>query len=117
MLLHHRPRKKTTLIIGMLLLGVLAAFMVLLPPTQLWTLIIFFVLFTLAIFFICAFTFNQVFRALLISIGLTVYMILRSLELRHWLYPLLIIAIIVSIEVYRISQNSPPKRSHDIPKL
>jgi len=98
--LHTRPRKKSLLAIGLILLLVLILFVIFIPPTGMLALIIFFLIFFSGIFYLATFGFNNLRRALLTSGGVTFILILRVAELRHWLYPVLILAIIVSLELY-----------------
>ena len=98
--LHTRPRKKSLLAIGLILLLGLILYTIFIPPAGILTLIIFFLIFLAGIFYLAAFGFNNLRKALLTSGGITLMMIFRALELRHWIYPVLILAIIISLELY-----------------
>ena len=68
------------------------------PPEMFWQFIGFFLLFGLAAFFLFLFILVQTRRAALVSIGLTTLLILRSLQLRHPLYPVLLLLCLISVE-------------------
>lgn len=67
------------------------------PPEQLLPLVAFYVLFALTIFCLTQFILQHVRRSFLIALGVTTYLILRSFNLRHPLYLVLLIALIISI--------------------
>ncbi len=99
MRLHTHPRKKSLLLIGLVLLVSLLLFIFLTPPSGMFSFMIFFFLFFVGLFYVCVFGFNSKRQAMLFSGGVTLIMLLRALELRHWIYPLLILAIIISLEL------------------
>lgn len=98
--LHRRPRKKSLLIIGLVLLLALILYIIFVPPAGIFHLIVFFLVLFASCFYLADYGFNSWRRALLVSGGVTLAMLLRALELRHWLYLVLIVAIIISIELY-----------------
>jgi hypothetical protein len=54
----------------------------------------------LTIFFFSLFIFNNVRRAMLTASGIVIFLLLRYFNLREILYPILLVACIVSIELY-----------------
>lgn len=98
--LRLRHRKKSHLVLGLLLTTILFGVVILLPPEGILVKGLFFLLFFSALFYLLRFAFKHSRRALLISIGITLLLLLRALGLRHWLYPLLIVALILSVEIY-----------------
>ncbi len=99
--LHTRQRKKSFLFLGLALLAVLIGEIILLPPQGILPFVFFFLLLFGGLFYLLSFIFNHSRPALIISIGLTFYIGLRFLGLHHWLYPLLIGAIIIAVEFYQ----------------
>ncbi len=98
--LYFQPRKKSFLLISLALMCLLTEEIILIPPQGILAFVFFFLIFFGAFYYLLRFIFNNFRPALLVSIGLTLFVGLRFLGLHHWLYPLLIGAIIVTIEVY-----------------
>jgi hypothetical protein len=68
------------------------------PPEIVWHFVGFYVLLGLSAFFLFHFILCHIRRAVLLSIGLVTIFILRSLNLRHPAYLLLLFAFLVSVE-------------------
>lgn len=99
--LHKRPRKIWTLILGIISLLMSVALIVTIPPTGILPQFGFFILLFGTLYGLVGYILNHTRRAFLISGALTLYLFLRSLGLTHWIYPLLILAIYITIEFYR----------------
>jgi len=97
---HSNPRKRTTLFIGLALLLGLVLYILAVPPTGIIRMGIFFLLILAASFYVFSFLFNERRLALLMSGGVILILILRALELRSWLYPFLIIALVFAVELF-----------------
>lgn len=78
----------------------LTGLVIVFPPVGIVPFAAFFLLLFSALFYLLRFALNHTRRALLLSTGITMLLLLRALGLRHWLYPLLISALLISIEVY-----------------
>ena len=91
-------------------MGVLAILITQTPPDNFIILVIFFILFTVDLFYLLVFILNHRRRAAFIALGITFVFILRALDLKHWLYPLLITALILSTELYIHNQSLKQKR-------
>lgn len=101
MLLHRpKPRKKTHLIIGLIIFTSLVGLVITFPPQGILLSIIFFILLFTSLFYLLSFVLNHPRRALLLSLGITFILILRALGLRHWLYLVLITSLVLSLNVY-----------------
>jgi hypothetical protein len=98
--LHQKPRKKTFLIISLISLFFNFIFINVFPPTNFFLILIFFILIGFFIFYLLLFIFKSPRRSLLITLGIILIFILRAIDLKHWLYPSLIIAINTIIEIY-----------------
>lgn len=63
-----------------------------------------FILFFFIIFFtclsLCLYLFNNVRRSVLLSLGIIAFLLLRFLQLRHPLYLVLLLASLISLELY-----------------
>ncbi len=103
-----KPRKKSSLIIGIMGLLILCSLILLIPPRNIFIIGFFFCVLLVSLFYLLSSLFNQRRRALLISSGITFYLILRALDLRHWLYFILIMAIVISLEMYAHNQSKRP---------
>ena len=93
-------RKKSHLIIGTIGLTFLIGFMIAFPPQGILLMIAFFSLFLTTLFYLLRYALNQSRTSLFLSTGITLLFILRAYNLRHWLYPLLIFALVLTLEVY-----------------
>lgn len=98
--LHPRPRKKWTLILGCVSLLFLTGFVITVSPDRLLARLAFFIFLFSTGFGFAAYIFNHTRRALILSFALTLYMFLRLLGLTHWLYPVLLTAILIASEIY-----------------
>ena len=61
---------------------------------------IFFVLFFFTVYGFASYILDHTRRAFLLSAGLTLYLFLRLLGLTHWIYLVLLVAILVFVELY-----------------
>jgi len=87
------------LIIGISFLSVLSWFVNTFPPENIPFLILFFVIVGTTTFFFSLFVFKIVRRALLVTLGVVIWLLLRLLGLRDFYYPLLLIPILISLEI------------------
>ncbi len=87
------------LILGVWGLSALGWFINSYPPTKAQYLIIFFLMVFFSSLFLFLYIFQNARRALLLSIGFAVFLILRLLDLRQPLYPILLLASLISLEV------------------
>ncbi len=69
------------------------------PPDSILRIASFFLLFFLTTLLISIFFLKNVRQGLFVSLGLTVFFLLRMLNLREPLYPLLLLAALISLEV------------------
>ena len=99
--MHLRQKRKLGwLILGLTGLASLAFWVYFFSPDKLLTLIVFYLLVGLSSFFLVLFILNHRRRAVLISSGLVLFLFMRQLELRQPVYLLLILATLVSLELY-----------------
>ena len=99
--MHLRQKRKLGwLILGLTGLASLAFWVYFFSPDKLLTLIVFYLLVGLSSFFLVLFILNHRRRAVLISCGLVLFLFMRQLELRQPIYLLLILATLVSLELY-----------------
>ena len=70
------------------------------PPDRIESMIIFFVLLFVAVFWTAGFAFANLRRGVLVALGLTVYLLLRFLKMETMLTTLLLAALLVTVEVY-----------------
>lgn len=101
----HRERNINYLIFSIIGLCGLAWFITGVSPDILWMQGIFYAALGIIMFCLGMFVFASKKEAFLISIGSIVYFILRSLNLRHPLYLLLLVAVLSSINVYYNKQD------------
>ena len=95
----RRSRQKRFLIIGSIFFLPIIFIITTQVPTIIFTTIFFLLLF-LSFLYLGRFFLNQTRLSFLLSCAMILWLFLRALQLRHWLYPLLILAIIISIELY-----------------
>lgn len=107
----RRQRKISWMIIGLVLLGILIAYIFFVPPKNIFSISGFLLFFMISLFYLLLFTLNHPRQALLISIAVTAYLIVRMFDLTHWLYPILLIAIVATLELYFHTQKKPPSSS------
>jgi len=93
----HKERNINYLIFAIVALCGLAWFVNCISPDVLWLQAIFYVILGIITFCLSMFIFASNKEALLISIGTIIYFLLRSLNLRHPLYLILLIALLISI--------------------
>jgi len=96
----HKERNINYLIFTIIGLCGLAWFVNSVSPDLFWLQCIFYVALGIITFCVSMFVFASTKEARLISIGTIVYFLLRSLNLRHPLYLILLIAVLYSIAVY-----------------
>jgi len=96
----HKERNINYLIFSIVALCGLAWFINVVTPDILWMQSIFYVALGIITFCLSMFIFASNKEALLISIGTIIYFLLRSLNLRHPLYLILLIAVLASIRQY-----------------
>lgn len=95
-----RQRRNTKLLIlGFLGLAGLAFFADKFAPSSLQIVSAFLLIFLLSDFFLSQYLLNNVRRAILLSSGLTVFLALRAAGLREPIYPALLIACLISLEL------------------
>ncbi|MBI3577547.1 hypothetical protein HY086_05920 [Candidatus Gottesmanbacteria bacterium] len=98
--MRSKPRNPWWLVLGISGISLLAWFVNTYPPDSLVRMAVFFILFFLTSFSIAHFILNNVRRSVLLSFGLIVYLLLRLLNLREPLYPLLLFITLISLEVF-----------------
>jgi hypothetical protein len=98
MQLHSPKRNILHLFLFLVFASALGWFINSYPPEAVWQFGTFYLLLGLAVFFLFQFIFHHVRRAVLGSVGLVTILILRSLNLRHPAYLLLLFACLVSVE-------------------
>ncbi len=93
------PRNPWWLVLGVSGISLIAWFVNTYPPDSMLRIATFFLLFFLATLLNSLFLFNNVRRGLLVSFGLSIFFLLRMLNLREPLYPILLIITLISLEV------------------
>ena len=88
-----------SLIAGISGLSLLGWFINTVTPDSAWTIVLFFVIIGATTFFCSLFIFKILRRAVLVTLGVTVWLLLRLLGLRDWYYPVLLIPVLISLEV------------------
>jgi len=69
------------------------------PPENILSLVLFFLIIAATAFFSSLFLFKIVRRAVLVTLGVIIWLILRLLGLRELWYPLLLIPCLISLEI------------------
>jgi hypothetical protein len=87
------------LIVGVCGVSVLGWFVNTFPPENILFLVLFFVIIATTVFFSSLFIFKIVRRAVLVTLGVVVWLTLRLLGLRELWYPLLLIPCLISLEI------------------
>ena len=93
------PRSIWWLVLGITSFSVFAWFINSYEPNSWKLFVIFFVLISVSSCWTLLYCLNNVRRAILLSLGLTTYLILRSLNLREPLYLILLLACLTSLEL------------------
>jgi len=87
------------LILGISGLSVLGWFINTFSPDSVQMITLFFVIIAATAFFSSLFVFKIVRRAVLVTMGVVVWLVLRLVGLRDWYYPILLIPILISLEI------------------
>jgi hypothetical protein len=95
----HSPQKNILhLFLFLVFASTLGWFINSYPPETIWQFGVFYLLLGLTILFLSHFILCNLRRALLVSIGVVLFFILQSFNLRHPLYSALLVLCIISIE-------------------
>ncbi len=87
------------LILGITGLSVLGWFVNTFPPENILLLVLFFLIIAATAFFSSFFLLKIVRRAVLVTLGVVIWLILRLLGLRELWYPLLLVPCLISLEI------------------
>lgn len=87
------------LILGISGLSVLGWFVNTFTPDSFGEISLFFVIIAATTFFTSLFLLKIVRRAILVTLGIVVWLLLRLLGLRDWYYPVLLLPILISLEI------------------
>lgn len=87
------------LIIGISGVCILGWFVNTFPPENIFRLVLFFLIIAATVFSSSLFVFKIVRRAVLVTIGIVVWLLLRLLGLRELWYPLLLLPCLISLEI------------------
>jgi len=98
MQLHSPQRNVLHLFLFLVFASTLGWFINSYPPEAIWQFGVFYLLLGLTILFLSHFILCNLRRALLVSIGVVLFFILQSFNLRHPLYSALLILCLISIE-------------------
>ena len=96
----RKPRELWTLIIGILGISGLGWFINSYAPNSAFTIFLFFVGIFLSFYPLFFYTTNNVRRAMLLTLGVLCFFLLRFVHLRHFFYIILLTASLISLEVY-----------------
>lgn len=105
-MLVRQKRNTKPLILGILGFITLAFFADKFSPDSIPTVSVFLLIFLLSGFFLSQYLLNNVRRALFISLGFTIWLSLRAAGLREPIYPILLTACLVSLEL--LARNKKP---------
>jgi hypothetical protein len=95
-----RPKRNILwLIFGICGLSLLGWFVNTFQPENIQLLILFFIIIGITVFFTSLFLFKIVRRAILVTLGIVVWLALRLFGLRELWYPLLLIPCLISLEI------------------
>lgn len=94
-----RPRSVWWLVLGITSFSVFAWFINSFEPISASKLVIFFVLICISSFWTLLYLLNNVRRSVLLSLGVTTYLLLRFFNLRESLYGILLLAFLASLEL------------------
>jgi hypothetical protein len=96
----EKPKRNILwLILGICGLSVLGWFVNTFPPENILLLVLFFAIIAATAFFSSLFLFKIVRRAVLVTVGVVVWLLLRLLGLRELWYPLLLLPCLISLEI------------------
>ncbi len=95
----RHPHNKNYLYLGLGFLLSIILLVIFLSPDKWINLFLFYILLSLTIFYLGRFIFNQRKRAITVTSGIILLFLLRHLGLKSLLYPFLIFALILSLEV------------------
>ena len=87
------------LIWGISGLSVLGWFVNTYQPNSFIHMLLFFAILSVTVFFSSLFLLKIVRRAILVTLGVVIWLLLRFLGLRDWYYPVLLIPVLVSLEM------------------
>lgn len=87
------------LIVGISGLSVLGWFINTFTPDSMQMVALFFLIITVTAFFSSLFVFKIMRRAILVTLGILIWLLLRLMGLRDWYYPILLIPILISLEI------------------
>lgn len=93
-----KERNPALLFIGLSLLIITAAYINVTPPASLISLIGFFLLLSIVSTTLGFYLFHHMRHAVILSVGIIIWLILRLIGLRHPLYTVLLIASIIALE-------------------
>lgn len=94
----QRKRKLSTLIIGILFFLLLIVFIFFVSPETYIANIAFYCMLIVSVGYIGTFITNRVHEAFILSFTLAALLWIRSLGYRHWIYSVIIIALVLAIE-------------------
>lgn len=97
--MQSKPHNLTWILIAIVFLSILAAYVNSFSPNSILLLVIFFLLVGAMTFFTSLFFLNNVRRAGLLSLGFSLLLILRYLNLREPIYLILLSASLLSLEL------------------
>lgn len=95
------PRNPMTLFFGLAALISLMAYVNIVPPSSVPAFLGFTVLVILAVGLLSYYVLRMVHHAVLFTLGVTAFLLLRFFDLRHPLYAILLVASIIALEYLR----------------
>lgn len=104
----HKERHISFFLIALTLASGLGWFINSYPPGSVWTYGVVFLLVGCSIGFLLQFLFNQIDKSIVGGAGVVIFLILRALQLRHFVYDLLLIACLISIDIMIIKIRRKP---------
>lgn len=103
--LSKRKNFLPTLFLDLCLWIVLALFVLSTDPAQTGAQLIFFILFTIALFLLISMILAHTRRGLLVSLAITIFLILRSWGVGNVINALLLIGVVITFEIYFSRQS------------
>ncbi len=97
--MHRLKRNRRYLIIGISGLVILAIFINKFAPVTLPIIVTFLLIFFFSVLALAYYLLNNVRRSILISLGLALWLALRATGLRDSIYPALLVACLISLEL------------------